>query len=196
MIHDSGTMLLRYGTLTFGLDPANQYWLDGAANDPSLPHVTSLPPGVRLGLGTGTLVTPQFAYFQLLPPATKAFNFDFFANLGTANKGITYNGADFPLMNNANVYMYSAATAVVGGSSRQAVDTTAPNTIQIGAETFFEYTVPVPVTNGESLSFSTGILDTAIGHRQSPMTFKVEVNGAVLWQQDVSIGSGKPAAST
>ena len=178
------------GTLTLGLDSKNQYWLDGAAIDPSLPHITSLPSGVKLGIGTGTLVTPQFAYFQLLAPDATPFSFDFAANLSLANKGITYNGADFPLINNGNVFY---TTAVVGGSSRKAIDVTLPNTVQIGAETFFEYTVPVSVSTGTSLSFATGILDTAIGHRQGPMTFKVEVNGAILWQQDVSTGGWQPA---
>jgi len=59
---------------------------------------------------------------------------------------------------------------------------------QRGGETFLEYTVPVPAGNGASVSFAAGIIDSAIGQRQGPMTFKVEVNGTILWQQDVSTG--------
>jgi uncharacterized protein (TIGR03437 family) len=57
------------GNQILGLDPAYQYWLDATPPDLSLTHINSLPSGVRLGLGAGTLVTPDFAYFSLLPPA-------------------------------------------------------------------------------------------------------------------------------
>ncbi len=172
------------GTLTLGLDPGYEYWLDTTAANPALPYINGLPPGARLGLGAGTLVTPQFSYFQVLPPA--AASFDFFANLWRANVGVTFNAADFPLANGASVGL---ATMIVGGVSQQAIFTSPPYMAQRGGETFLEYTVPVAAGNSATLSFAAGILDSAIGNRQSPMTFKVEVNGAILWQQDVSTGA-------
>ncbi len=58
------------GNRILGLDPAYQYWLDPITPNPNLAHITGLPAGVRLALGTGTLFTPDFAYFTLLPPAS------------------------------------------------------------------------------------------------------------------------------
>ena len=86
------------GNQTLGLDPAYQFWLDPVTQNPNLAHITSLPPGVRLALATGTLVTPDFAYFNLLPPADSE-PLDFFASFGQANSGTTYNGRDGPLVN-------------------------------------------------------------------------------------------------
>src|SRR5262249_14530994 len=59
------------GSQVLGLDPAYQFWLDPLLPDSALPqtHITSLTEGVRLGLGTGTLVMPDFTYFRLMSPA-------------------------------------------------------------------------------------------------------------------------------
>lgn len=171
------------GTVTLGLDPANQYWLDTTARPAALPHLTSLPSGARLALGAGTLVTPQFSYFRILAPASQS-GFDFLSNLWLAAAGVTYNGADFPLANGATATLQ---TMTVGGVSRQGVLCQPPWTAQSGGETFLEYSVPV-ASGGSQLSFAAGILDSEAGQRQGPMTFKVEINGAILWQQDVATG--------
>jgi uncharacterized protein (TIGR03437 family) len=171
------------GTVTLGLDPANQYWLDSTPKPMTVPHITGLPAGTRLALGAGTLVTPQFSYFRLLPPASQS-GFDFLANLWLANAGVTYNGADYPLANGATANLQ---TMTVGGVPRQAIYCQPPWMAQSGGEAFVEYSVPVPPSGGR-LSFAAGIVDFDIGQRQGPMTFKVEINGAILWQQDVSTG--------
>jgi hypothetical protein len=171
------------GTLTLGLDPLFQYWLDNTANNPALPHVTGLPAGVRIGLGTGTLVTPNFAYFQLLPPVNASFNF--FSNLWLASLGVSYAGTDYPLQNGATEFL---TQMTVGGVTRQAIFTQPPFTAQRGGDIFFQYSVPVPSGSGGVLSFAAGINDSAIGQRSGPMTFKVEINGAIVWQEDVSTG--------
>jgi uncharacterized protein (TIGR03437 family) len=172
------------GTLTLGLDPSTQYWLDNTPRPSSLPHVTSLPGGARLGLAAGTLVASPFSYFQILPPAAKS-GFDFFANLVFATAGVTYQGADFPLANGATANL---TTITVGGVSRQGLFCQTPVTAaQVGSETFVEYSVPVPAA-GAQLSFAAGIADFALGNRSDPMTFKVEVNGAILWEQDIFAG--------
>jgi hypothetical protein len=171
------------GNLTLGLDPAFQYWLDPPSNNPGPVHITSLPSGVRLGVGTGTLVTSGFSYFQLLPGTTPPF--DFFGGLWQAHVGTTYNGVDGPLVNGATAYL---TTMTVGGASRQGIFAHPPYIGQQGGETFLEYRVPVPDGYAATLSFAGGILDGAIGLRQGPMTFRVEINGTVEWQQDISTG--------
>lgn len=172
------------GTVTFGLDPSDQYWLDTSAKPNSLPHIAALPAGARLALGAGTLVTPQFSYFSVLPPPSQT-GFDFLANLWLANAGVRYNGTDDPLANGSSV---SLQTMTVGGVSRPGIYCQPPWMAQYGGEAFFEYSVPVPA-GGARLSFAAGILDFEIGLRKGPMTFKVEINGATVWQQDVSTGA-------
>jgi Putative binding domain, N-terminal/Viral BACON domain len=172
------------GTLTIGLDPAFQFWLDPSANDPTLVHITGLPSGDKLGLGTGTLVTPDFAYFKLLSVDSRTF--DFFGNLWNANVGTTYNGVDGGLVNGATAFL---TTMTVGGDSRQGIFAHPPYIGQQGGETFIEYSVPVPDGYAATLSFAGGILDSAIGLRQGPMTFRVKINGNVAWQQDISTGA-------
>jgi hypothetical protein len=122
-------------TTTLGLDPSLQFWDDSPPNDPTLPHITSLPAGDKLGLATGTLVTPQFSYFQLEPAATSLY--DFFANLWLANEGITYNGVDLPLQGGAVVEILSMTA---GGVTRQGIFAHPPFSADVGGETFFEYT--------------------------------------------------------
>ena len=172
------------GMLTLGLDPANQYWVDPANENAALVHIDGLPSGARLGLGDGTLVMSQFAYFQLLPPAADTFNF--FSNLWLADAGVTYQGKDFPLANGAVV---GASQMTVGGVTKQAILTFPPYyAAQFGGDVFMEYSVPVPA-HGAELSFEAGIIDQAIGQRQGPMTFEVAVGGAVLWSQNISTGA-------
>ncbi len=55
--------------------------------------------------------------------------------------------------------------------------------------------VPVPAGAGASVSFAAGILDAAIGLRQGPMTFKVEVNELYFGNRTFPLVAGKPAAS-
>jgi uncharacterized protein (TIGR03437 family) len=170
------------GSVTLGLDPSTQYWLDNTPRPSSLPHITSLPAGARVGGAAGTLVASPFSYFQILPPATQS-GFNFF-NLLFANVGVTYQGADFPPANGATATLTSVT---VGGVKRQGFLCQPPSTAQVGGETFLEYPVPVP-SAGMQLSFAAGIADFVIGNRSDPMTFKVEVNGAIVWQQDISTG--------
>jgi uncharacterized protein (TIGR03437 family) len=180
-------------TSTLGLDPGYSYWLDASSGSSSPVHISSLPSGVKLGLGAGSLVTPDFAYFQLMPISQRPF--DFFANLWSANTAITYNGADLPLNGGATAYV---TTMVAGGVSRNTILTQPPYTSQFGGEFFIEYTVPIPNGYAASFSFAAGMPDSDSGRTQynlGPLTFKIEVNGTVLWKQDVSVGGGWQAGS-
>ncbi|MBV8731593.1 MAG: hypothetical protein JO336_17440, partial [Acidobacteriia bacterium] len=168
------------GSLTLGLDPADQYWLDTPAHTASQTHITALSSGARLGVGTGSLVTSQFSYFQLLPPVQETFNF--LSSLALASPGVTYNAMDYRLENGATANLSSMT---VGGVTMQGIFMQPPFTAQRGGDAFVDFTVPIS-GNQASLSFAAGIIDSAIGQRQGPMTFKVEIDGTDLWQQDVS----------
>jgi hypothetical protein len=176
------------GTVTLGLDPAIQYWLDMPNFNPAL-HISALPSGARLSLGTGTLVTSQFANFQVLPPATPP-GYDFLVNFGQATQGITLNGVDGngvdgPLSNGAFVNLQ---TITVGGVARHGISCYPPWMAPGNGATYVEYSVAVPSTADTMLQFAAGIDDSDIGQRLWPMTFAVSINGATLWQLDVSTG--------
>jgi hypothetical protein len=172
------------GRTTTGLDPAQQYWLDAPPNDPKAFHLDGLPLGVKLGIGADTVVTPDFAYFKLLP--TVATGFDFFQAFATANVGTTYAGVDGGLVNNAAA---SVGSQTVGGVARQSIFLHPPFTGPGGGESFVEYSVPIPDAYSATLTFAAGILDNAAGSRRGPMTFRVLVNGATAWTQNVSTGA-------
>jgi len=177
------------GTLTLGLDPADQYFLDPPAQNTGLAHLTGLPSGTQLGLGDATLVTSQFSYFQVQPPASP--NFNFLDNFWLAATGDTYQGTDGPLAGGA-VAELSALT--VGGVTNSGIFTQPPFLAQVGGTVFFQYSIPVPASGAVMLSFAAGILDSAIGKRNGPMSFSVAINGTVLWSQNVSTGGWQPGS--
>jgi hypothetical protein len=125
------------GTLTLGLNPADQYWLDPPSQNTALAHLTGLPAGAWLGLGDGTLVTSQFSYFQVQPPASTTFNF--LNNLWLATTGVTYQGMDGPLSGAATANL---TQMTVGGVTNNAVFTQPPFTAQVGGTVFFRAPAP------------------------------------------------------
>ena len=176
------------GTVTMGLDPALEYWLDSTPKNTSLPHITGLPAGAKIALGTGTLIAPQFSYFTIAPPASAAF--DFFGSLWLANLGITYQGQDYPLGDGATL---SSGTLTVGGATRPAIDAFPPWMTKSGGDVFVEYTVPLPA-GSSTLNFAAGMDDSDIGRHQGTETFNVEINGAVFWERDLSTGAWQPGS--
>jgi uncharacterized protein (TIGR03437 family) len=144
----------------------------------SVPSWPAFSGSVNLGLDPSN----QYWLDNTLRPAT------LFANVWRASAGVTYSGADFPLANGA---MASLQAMTVGSVSRQGILCHPPWLAQSGGETFVEFSVPVPAGTRQ-LSFAAGILDSA--QRQGPMTFKVEINGAIVWQQDVSTGRWQSGA--
>ncbi len=159
-------------TQIYGLDPSEQYWLDPIPR-PATTHITSLPAGVQVG--SETMVSPSFAYVEL----AGAQPFDFFDNLWDAQIGITYNGTDGPLAYGA---MVQILTTTAGGVARQGIFMPPPGAPDDGGETFVEW--PVPVSQASAFLFSVGVADSA-GTCTDGVTFRIVVNGAEAWRQNV-----------
>lgn len=159
-------------TQIYGLDAGKQYWLDAVAR-PNTTHVSSLPAGVRVG--PETMVSPGFAYVQLVPTPP----YDFLGNFMAAKPGITYNGVDGPVEFGAQAHVGSATA---GGVTRQGVFMPPPCCERAGGETFVEWQAPVPASAW--FSFSVGVEDSA-GTCTDGVTFRVAVNGVEAWRQSV-----------
>jgi hypothetical protein len=166
------------GAVLYGFDPAQRYWLDSAAR-PATSHVTSLPQGDLLGVGT--LISSGFGLVEINSPASNPF--DFFGNLFLLVQGVRYQGTDGPLTYGAAVYPSPAAP--VGGIDRRALTLVPPYQAQIGGETFVQYSVAVPT--GGRFQFSVGIWDGA--SCTDGITFRVTVNGAELYKQTFGLGA-------
>jgi hypothetical protein len=159
-------------TWLYGLDPAEQYWLD-AVPRPATTHITDLPSGVQVG--TDTMISPGFAYFDL----AAAQPFSFFNSLWDAQIGITYKGTDGPLADGA---MVQILTTTAGGVARQGIFMPPPGASATGGETFVEW--PVPLSGTSAFLFSVGVDDSA-GTCTDGVTFRVVVHGAEAWRQNV-----------
>jgi hypothetical protein len=159
------------GTSTQGLDPGKRYFLDLPAA-PTSTHVTSLPPGVRLG--PASLLTSSVAHVELLPAA----GFDFESMLN-ASMGIRHNASDFPIANGAVVQIQ---TIPAGGQTRSGIFIHPPWQGQLGGETFLQYSVPVPA--GATLQFDLGVSDLATC--TDGVTFRVTVSGAELFSEHIT----------
>jgi hypothetical protein len=163
------------GNGIYGLDPSAVYWLDSTPRPP-MTHLPSVPPGIEIG--PDTMIGPDFAYFDFRPVPL----FDFYKELWTAKIGITYGGADLPLGDGATAQVQEAS---VGGVVRPALFMAPPWQAHAGGETFVEWQVTV---DGPSVfSFSAGVSDGATCDTDG-VTFRVEVNGLILWQQNIFMG--------
>jgi Domain of unknown function (DUF6259)/Viral BACON domain len=158
----------------YGLDPTQLYFVDPVPR-PGATHVTSLPPGIRLG--AGTVVTPTFTHIELAPPA----GYDF-TNLSRLRLGVTYQGVDYPLAYGAVVL---AQSDTVAGESRASIYIHPPWQGQIGGETFAEYALQVPAN--AALQFSVGIGDGSTC--TDGVTFRVTVGGVEAWSQNFNRGA-------
>lgn len=157
----------------YGLDPAQQYWLDTVAR-PMTTHVASLAAGVQIGVDT--MIAPAFAQVQLAAPPS----FDFLGNLGIAKIGTVNGGSDGPLSYGATAVVNSNTA---GGVTRQGIFMQPPYMNgKAGDDAFVEWTVPVPAAS--VFSFSVGVADNA-GTCTDGVTFRVFVNGQQAWSQNV-----------
>jgi hypothetical protein len=160
-------------TRIYGLDPTAQYWLDSVAR-PNSTHVSSLSSTTELG--QDTTVSSTFALVQLAPTPS----YDFLGNLWAATIGITFNGIDGPLGFGATAQVESTTA---GGVTRQGVFMQPPYLqSHAGGEAFVEWVIPIPAS--VAFSFSVGVADNA-GTCTDGVTFRVVVNGAEAWRQNV-----------
>jgi hypothetical protein len=165
------------GTRLYGLDPARSYFLDPVPR-PVATHVTSLPEGVKLGLGT--LVSPAFAHVEIQPVVAPPFDFE--QHLIDAHPGVRYQGADTPMGNGA---LAASSWGTVSGDTRFGITLQPPFSGQIGGSAFLHYDVPVPAE--AIMRFSVGVADG--GGCTDGVTFRVTANEFELWSQHVQPGA-------
>ncbi len=161
-------------TTLYGLDPERRYWLDAALR-PVTTHVTSLPLGVTVD--ASTLISTRFAHVALTRVASPAF--DATASLLYGQTGVRFQNVDTPLGNGAVVQL---ASITAGGVTRSGLFIHPPYQGQVGGETFIEYQVPLP--RAAALQFGVGVADNAAC--TDGVTFRVSVNGTVIWSQHVT----------
>ncbi len=166
-----------------GLDPSRQYWLESGQPRPvNLPHLTSLPTGMKVG--SDTLVTPDYAYFQIDPITPSPW--DFAGAFGNAKTGIIVNGQDYPLSFGGTA---SVTQQTVGGVTRDPSLLLVPPYNGVIGATYAEYQVAIPQGNSVQLQFDDGISDFST--QSDGATFAVWVNGKELWRQDLQLGAWK-----
>ena len=109
--------------------------------------------------------------------------YDFLDNLSAATIGTTYQGVDGALDFGATAVVQPT---VVGGVSLPSIYMSPPYwNGRTGTETFVEWSLPVPAAS--AFTFSVGIAD--YGTCTDGVTFRVVVDGASLWQQNVKLGA-------
>ncbi|MGH9445796.1 MAG: hypothetical protein ACRD3O_08735, partial [Terriglobia bacterium] len=170
-------------TSILGLDPSQQYWLESDQPRPSnMPHLTSLPAGMKVG--TDTLVTQDYAYYQIAPINPPLW--DFAQAFQDAQTGTIINTQDYPMG-------FGAAATItqqtVGGVERDPALLLLPPDNGVQGATYAEYQVAIPQGNSVQLEFDAGISD--FGTQSDGATFAVWVNGQEKWRQVIQRGSWK-----
>jgi hypothetical protein len=164
----------------YGLDPTRQYWLDPVPQRPiGLPHLTELPPDVKVG--AGTLVTPDYAYFELETAERQAF--DFVSAFWDAKRGTLFNKKEYPLIYGARAEI---SRLVVGGELRNSVLFMPPPWGAVNGATFVEYVVPVPAARKVTFKFETGLSDGAVN--SDGALFAIQLDGQTVWQKTIYRG--------
>jgi uncharacterized protein (TIGR03437 family) len=160
----------------YGLDPTAEYWLDALPRPSAIMHLNSLPPDVVLG--QNTRVDNSVASVSLL--SVNAPGFDFLAGLSSAGIGTDTGGQTGPPVS-TQVTQFAA-----GGDLRQCIFEHPPGP---GSESFIDFAIALPA--GQiGLQFAAGINDPS--PRTDPVTFRIAVNEAEVWRQDVVRGSWFP----
>ena len=161
----------------YGLDPAQEYWLDSLPRPSALPHISSLPADVKLGLNTK--VTSSVASVSIAHIGETTI--DFLANFPTAVRGSMSNGADGPP---CAACVITPNEDSVGGVVRPSIFEHPPST---GSKSFIDFNVAIPQGDSVSFEFSAGIEDAA--SRVDPIYFSVTVNGNQVWMESISKGA-------
>jgi hypothetical protein len=161
----------------YGLDSTRQYWLeDNVARPSEQAHLTGMP--VNYQLGSGSMLSPEFSYFELLPVPTVWF--DFAADFDAAKKGTSWisNGAivDRGVVMGAQTYV---SPIVVGAARSPAALIMTPPTKYPNGDVFTEYTVSVPAESKSTLSFQVGLDDNSKNLYGAICV--VKINGVLVW---------------
>jgi hypothetical protein len=167
-------------TTLYGLNPANQYWLDSTLPRPTnVQHLTNLPGNVSLG--TGTLVTSKYGYYEVDAIAPQAY--DLIQNFSNATMGTDLAKKDFPMGGGDLVQVTRASIA---GQEKSPVILMQPPYQLLGGAVFLDYPVPVPTGGPVKLHFSAGISDAGVASQG--MIFLLRINGADVWSATIKLG--------
>lgn len=161
----------------FGLDPDREYWLNrNVARPEDQVRLAALPPTVKLG--TDTLATNRYGYFELSGISPSLF--DFAAGFRESKSGIIYQAKDYSMQ--AGALALITRTEIAGAVKSPVLITQPPYRI-LNAAVYVEYQTPLPNTDRVFLNFSAGISDFA--PRGDGALFVVRVNGTDVWRQSV-----------
>jgi hypothetical protein len=133
---------------------------------------------VNYQLGSGSMLCPEFSYFELSPVPTVWF--DFAADFDAAKKGSSWVSNDAIV--DRGVVM--GAQAYVGPITVGAVRSSAalimtPPTKYPNGDVFTEYTVSVPAQSRSTLSFQVGLDDNSKNIYGAICV--VKINGSLVW---------------
>jgi hypothetical protein len=161
----------------YGLDSTRQYWLeDNVARPTDQVHLTGMP--VNYQLGSGSMLSPEFSYFEIGPVPTVWF--DFAAGFDAAKKGTSWlsNGVpvDRGVVMGAQVYLSPITVDAVRAPAALIMT---PPTKYSNGDVFTEYTVSVPAESKSTLSFQVGLDDNSKDLYGAICV--VKVNGVLVW---------------
>ena len=161
----------------FGLDSTRQYWLDDNATRPSdQAHLTGMP--VNYILGSGSMICPDFSYFEFLPVSHSWF--DFAEAFDAATKGTSWLSndkiVDRGVAMGAQIYV---SPLTVGNIRATSALVMAPPTKYPNGDVFTEYTVSVPAESKSRLSFQVGLDDNS--KNQYGAICVVKINDLLAW---------------
>jgi hypothetical protein len=171
----------------YGLDANRQYWIERDPYRPQgLPHLRELPPNVTIG--TGTLITPTYGYFDLAT-AEGAARFNFVESFKDTRSGTIYGNRDYPVA-------FGAATAitqlVVGGQLAPRVLLMSPpyQGPVLGGAIYSEYRVPVPRAPRATLAFEAALADGT--YLSDGVLMVLRINGEEKWRSTMQADGWHP----
>jgi hypothetical protein len=161
----------------YGLDSTRQYWLeDNVARPSDQAHLTGIP--VNYQLGSGSMLCPEFSYFEL--SAVPTVWFDFAGDFDAAKKGTSWlsNGVpvDRGIVMGAQAYV---GPITVAASRTAAALIMTPPTQYPDGDVFTEYSVLVPAQSRSTLSFQVGLDDNSKDVYGAICV--VKINGVLVW---------------
>ena len=161
----------------YGLDSTRQYWLDDNVARPSdQSHLTGAP--VNYQIGSGSMLCPEFSYFELFSVPTVWF--DFAADFDAALKGTSWLSNGVPVDRGVVMGAQAYVSPITVGAVRTdaALIMTSPTKYPDG-DVFTEYAVTVPADSRSTLSFQVGLDDNSKNVYGAICV--VKINGVLAW---------------